>query len=201
MSEKPSQGKAQVRRRNRRVAAAKAYMSLMAAIALMVMAFPIAIVALVCMVPTLVTYIVDLTPGRYAFRCVAALNFAGTAPFLRDLWAGSNTLAAAVRIIADSMTWLVSYGAAAFGWTLFFCVPSLVATVSLLNAKRRANALRERQGRLIREWGKSVAGENWRGFAEDVEFFTADDDDEDDAEPAPRPEPGRAPMEDEAAPA
>ena len=35
---------------------------------------PTAIVVGVGMIPTLVSFIVDMTPGRYACRCVAGLN-------------------------------------------------------------------------------------------------------------------------------
>ena len=162
-------------RRNRMI---KAYLTLITVAAVLVLALPTVIVTLVCMVPTMVTWIVDLTPGRHAVRCVAALNFAGASPFLLRLWADQNDIAHAFRVIADPMLWLLSYGGAGFGWALFFSLPGLIFATKMFNARRRAVALRERQGRLIREWGKTIAGENWRGFSDDVEYFESEGNDD-----------------------
>ncbi len=125
-------------------------------------AFPTMIVLFVGLIPTVVCYIVDLTPGRYAFRCVAAMNFAGVAPFLRLLWSEGHDMSSAMGIIGDPFTWLVIYGTAAFGWALFFSVPGVVSAVQTLNAERHLNTLRSRQNALAEEWGKEITGENWK---------------------------------------
>ncbi len=127
-----------------------------------VIALPTMSVFLVGMIPTLVSYIVDMTPGRYAFRCVAAMNFAGVAPFLRVLWSEGHDLSSAVGIIADPFAWLVFYGTAAFGWALFFSVPGVVSVIQTFNSERRVNTLRARQNALAEEWGKVITGENWK---------------------------------------
>lgn len=164
------------RQKQKKGLALSLYFTLFTAIALMVLALPTALVAVVGMVPALVTYIIDFTPGRYALRCVLPLNLVGTVPSLYHLWVGGNDIAEATRLIGDSTTWLIAYGAAAFGWGIFLSLPGLVAAVKMLDADRRVNALRERQGTLIREWGRSIAGENWRGFTDDVEYFDEDDE-------------------------
>jgi hypothetical protein len=125
-------------------------------------AFPTMIILFVGLIPTVVCYIVDLTPGRYAFRCVAAMNFAGVAPFLRLLWSEGHDMSSAMGIIGDPFTWLVFYGTAAFGWALFFSVPGVVSAVQTLNAERHLNTLRLRQNALAEEWGKEITGENWK---------------------------------------
>lgn len=130
--------------------------ALMGGIAILVVFFPTTIVITVGMVPTVVAFIVDVTPGRYACRCVAGLNVAGVAPFLHKLWTGPNDLATAIDIISDPFSWLVFYGASAIGWLLFLGVPNLVTTIQMLDGRRRANLLRDRQKRLVHEWGESV---------------------------------------------
>lgn len=125
-------------------------------------AFPTIIVIFVGMMPTLACYIIDPTPGRYAFRCVASMNFAGVAPFLRQLWTHGHDISSAMDIIGDPFSWLVFYGAAAFGWGLFFSVPGVVSAVKTLSAERRVNSLRSRQNELAEEWGTVVTGENWK---------------------------------------
>ncbi len=125
-------------------------------------ALPTMSVFFIGMMPTLVCFIVDLTPGRYAFRCVASMNIAGVAPFLRLLWSNGHDMSTAMGIIGDPISWLVFYGTAAFGWGLFFSVPGMVSAIRTLNAERRVNSLRSRQNELAEEWGTVVTGENWK---------------------------------------
>ena len=129
---------------------------------IVIVMLPTVSILVVGMIPMLVCYIVDLTPGRYAFRCVATMNFAGVAPFLRMLWTDGNDMTIAIGIITDPFAWLVFYGTAAFGWGLFFSVPGLVSAVRTLNAERRVNTLRARQNALAEEWGTAITGENWK---------------------------------------
>jgi len=124
-------------------------------------ALPTMSVVFVGMMPALVCYIVDMTPGRYAFRCVAAMNFAGVAPFVRLLWTQGHDMSTAMGIIVDPFAWLVFYGTAAFGWGLFFSIPGVVSAVQTLSAERRINTLRARQNDLAEEWGTEITGENW----------------------------------------
>ena len=131
-------------------------------LAIAIVMLPTVSILVVGLIPTLVCYIVDMTPGRYAFRCVASMNFAGVAPFLRILWSDGHDMVVAIGIIADPFAWLVFYGTAAFGWGLFFSVPGLVSAVRTLNAERRVNALRARQNALAEEWGTAITGENWK---------------------------------------
>lgn len=126
--------------------------------AFIVAALPTVIVMCVGMIPTLVAYIVDMTPGRYTTRCVAGLNIAGVVPFLDHLWMSSNDLYAAMGIVTDVFAWLAFYVAAGVGWVLFLSLPSVVASIKTYNAKRKANRLRERLEELKREWGAEVTG-------------------------------------------
>jgi hypothetical protein len=144
----------------------------------MLLALPSVIVIAVGLVPSVVAYIVDQTPGRYASRCVGALNLAGLAPVLNRLWTGQNDINAALAIITDVYSWLAIYGASAIGWLLFLGLPNIVSTVLSMNANRRINALRDRQKDLVREWGKSIVqmGRPASEITEDDEFDDIDDD-------------------------
>ncbi|MEX2454901.1 MAG: hypothetical protein WD470_09365 [Rhodospirillaceae bacterium] len=121
-------------------------------------ALPSVIVLCVGMVPTIVACIIDLTPGRYAARCVAGVNLAGVVPFLDRLWSSTNDLAAAIGIVSDVYAWLIFYAASGVGWLLFMGLPGLVASYKTFSARRRANSLRGRLEELKREWGSEVSG-------------------------------------------
>lgn len=124
----------------------------------LVAALPSVIVMIVGMIPTLVAYIIDLTPKRYAARCVCGLNVAGTMPFLDKLWSSANDLPAAVAIVTDVFSWLAFYLTAGIGWLLFLGLPSLVAQFKSFAARRKAQSLRQRLQALEKEWGPDVAG-------------------------------------------
>jgi len=126
--------------------------------AAVVIAFPTVILLAVGMVPTVVAYIVDLSPGRYACRCVAPLNLAGVFPYLMKLWNSGHTISGAFKIAADPTAWLVMFAAAGLGWLMFTGVPGVAAAVQSFNAKRTVESLKERQRALVEEWGKSVTG-------------------------------------------
>lgn len=156
-----STGKKPVRRRTRLSTPAVIGL-IMIFLLFVVIALPTMSVLLVGMIPTLVSYIVDMTPGRYAFRCVVAMNLAGVAPFLRTLWSEEHDLSSAMGIIGDPFAWLVFYGTAAFGWALFFGVPGVVSAIQTFNSERKVNMLRARQNALAEEWGTAITGENWK---------------------------------------
>ena len=128
------------------------------AFAFIIAALPSVIILVVGMIPTIVAYIIDLTPGRYAARCVAGLNIAGVVPFLNRLWGSTNDMAAAVNIVTDVYAWLAFYAASGVGWLLFSSLPGIVASFKTYSARRHANALRGRLEELKEEWGDEVSG-------------------------------------------
>lgn len=119
-------------------------------------ALPTATVLFVGMAPTLVAFIVDMTPGRFLMRCVAGMNLAGVAPFLHGLWTRGHTMSHALDIVTDVFAWFTIYGASAIGWMLFLGLPGVVSMARMLNGKRRIYMLREKQKQLINEWGDSI---------------------------------------------
>ena len=127
-------------------------------LAFIVAALPSITILVIGTIPTVVAYIIDLTPGRYAARCVAGLNIAGVVPFLNRLWESTNDMASAINIITDVYTWLAFYAASGIGWLLFASLPGIVASFKTYSAKRHANALRSRLEELKEEWGEEISG-------------------------------------------
>jgi hypothetical protein len=129
-----------------------------ALVAALIIALPTVTLLAIGMVPTVVAYIVDLSPGRYACRCVAWLNFAGVFPYIFKLWNSGHTMSGALKISSDPFAWLVMFSAAGVGWLLFLGIPGIAAALQSFNAKRTIETLKERQRQLVEEWGKSVTG-------------------------------------------
>ncbi len=122
----------------------------------MVFALPTMLVLTLGLLPTLVAFIVDAHPRKYAARSVGFLNLAGTLPFLVTLWSKNHNLIEAMRILTDVYAWLVIYAAAAVGWIIYLGMPSVAGFLMELTAARRIRKLDAERRRLIKEWGDGV---------------------------------------------
>ncbi len=118
--------------------------------------FPSCIVLLAGMVPSIVAYMVDRTGGKYLAITVALLNFCGTLPGLTRLWQEGQAYDAGMRIAADPLHWLVSYGAAAGGWVIYLSVPPILSVYYSSISNNRIDALKRKQAQLIETWGPEV---------------------------------------------
>ena len=65
------------------------------------MIIPTVIVLSVALIPTFVACIMERRNGIYGGVTVGALNMAGTAPYLVDLWFTGHTVAGATEIISS----------------------------------------------------------------------------------------------------
>lgn len=125
-------------------------------IAGMIFALPTMLVLTFGLLPTLVAFVVDLHPRKYAARTVGFLNIAGTLPFLVSLWSGHHSLIEAMKILTDVYVWFVIYSAAAVGWILYLGMPSVAGFLMEINAARRVGKLDAERRKLIEEWGEGV---------------------------------------------
>ncbi|MEO5373962.1 MAG: acyl-CoA synthetase [Alphaproteobacteria bacterium] len=130
---------------------------LMFAAPLLFMLLPTLILLFFAMLPTSAAYMVERGPVRYGWICVGGLNFAGTAPYLLNLWFKGQNIENVFKILGDMLTLIIIYGASAFGWLLFVAVPPVVGVFMSLNAGRRVAKLRATQRRLVDTWGPEVA--------------------------------------------
>ncbi len=117
---------------------------------------PTVVVLSVALIPTGVALLVERGKGWYAGATIGALNMAGAAPFLTDLWTKSHTVDGAIQIITSIWAWLVIYGAAGFGWALYSTMPAVVGSFMAMTAGRRITALRDQQRELVQKWGPDV---------------------------------------------
>jgi len=118
---------------------------------------PTTLVFATFMAPTIIAYITDRSREKHLAVTVGMLNFAGTLPSLIELWSRGQSHPAAMDLIADVFAWVVAYGAASMGWVIFGFMPSMVGTYFRMTTQTRIMALRNRQKKLIAEWGRAVA--------------------------------------------
>jgi hypothetical protein len=120
------------------------------------MIVPTMIVLCIALVPTGVAFLLERKKGYYGGLTVGAMNLAGAAPFLADLWFDGHTIAAAVEIITNVFAWMAFYGAAMFGWAIYSTTPGVIGTFMAMTAGRRIAAMRDQQKVLVQKWGPDV---------------------------------------------
>ncbi len=132
-----------------------------------VVLFPTCVVLLAGMAPSIVAYVVDRTGGKFLAVTVALLNFCGILPGLTRLWQEGQALNVGMRIAADPLHWLVSYGAAAGGWLIYLSVPPILFVYYSSISTNRINVFRRKQAQLIETWGSEVVPGNLREQSEE----------------------------------
>jgi hypothetical protein len=120
---------------------------------------PTTLVLTVCLLPTLAAWLVDRQPGRPVATAVCLLNLAGSLPGVIEVWINGHTVSAAQWVLADAVTWLAAYGAAAVGWLLFALLPPLLRAYHARGTARRIRQLHKRQEALEKDWGPEVAAD------------------------------------------
>ena len=112
---------------------------------------PTMIVLGVALVPTGVAFLLERKKGFYGGLTVGAMNLAGAAPYLADLWFDGHTIEAALDIVTNVFAWMSFYGAALFGWAIYTTTPSVIGTFMAMTAGRRIAAMREQQKELVQK--------------------------------------------------
>ena len=124
---------------------------------LLIFSLPTVLLLLFGMLPDIVAYIIDPSKHKTSTICVGAMNFAGVFPYLLGLWTGIHSIDVALGILTDVFALMVMYSAATAGWMVFVAVPPVVGVLLNVMDGRRIEALRARQKRTLKEWGKDVA--------------------------------------------
>ncbi|HEV2676647.1 MAG TPA: hypothetical protein VGV37_19130 [Aliidongia sp.] len=117
---------------------------------------PICLLMTLALVPTMVAWLIDDTPGQSLIRTVAPLNFASSLPFAIKLWHENNSLDQVFTFLSTGYTWVALYGAALFGWMLYYLAPAVITTVVQRRIERARETAIERQQALKDEWGDEV---------------------------------------------
>ncbi len=120
---------------------------------------PTTIVLLLGMLPTMVAAIVDRSGKGTQAMTVGAMNLAGCAPFLIDLWARGHAIDLAVSLITDPRTIIVIYSAAGIGYLISWAMAGIVGTMMVKRSQSRLKEIKKRRDRLVERWGPEVTGE------------------------------------------
>jgi hypothetical protein len=114
------------------------------------------VVALVCLIPSLVAAVIDRQQPRTAWITVGAMNLAGTLPALFRLWETGHRFGDALQIVMKPDVLMIAYGGAAGGWIIYNNITSMVAAIVLGKNEKRLKDIDKRRQDLVRKWGEKV---------------------------------------------
>jgi len=117
---------------------------------------------LLAILPTIVIFFTDNSPGKSAFKVVGSCNFAATLPYLAPIiHVGRHFGHYDISFLLSNMTaWLIIYGAAAGGWCLIFLCRVIANFIVILVYEYSRTALESVQTQLVEEWGQRVTQKN-----------------------------------------
>jgi hypothetical protein len=117
---------------------------------------PSTIIFAICMIPTMVAALVDSNRQKTAWLTVGAMNVAGTVPVWFSLIDAGHTLSAAIQLIFEPASIIISFGGAGVGVLIYNYVTPLIASVIQSKSERRLRDIDKRQKGLVRKWGDAV---------------------------------------------
>lgn len=114
------------------------------------------ILLLIGMLPSIIIYYADTSPGRTTFRIVMACNLSGVLPFLTELVLRENSTQLLITHLTDPVVWLLMYLSAAIGYILIRGLPLVVEFWYEMSNATRITRIQSLQNRLIEEWGPEI---------------------------------------------
>jgi uncharacterized membrane protein len=118
--------------------------------------FPTIILITVGLLPTLVSLFTDTDRDKSSTAAVGAMNCAGIAPFMIDLWLKGHTVDHVFQILSDGLTWVVILGASAIGKFIVFAIPEAMAVMTFARYEARLKVLKKNLEELKTAWGSDV---------------------------------------------
>lgn len=125
---------------------------------LCVMFSSLAVVLVIGMIPSIVSFIVDSTKGKMRAITVSCVNFAGCTPFMIEVFKKGGGMETAISYILEPRTIVVMYMAAAMGYLIDWAMTGLVSSIVVQKAKRRMKDVQNQQKDLVERWGVEVTG-------------------------------------------
>ena len=116
------------------------------------------ILLFVGMIPTIVAALVDRSKYRLRTWTVGAMNFAGCAPFMLEVWRKGATIENALSYISQPRTIVVMFAAAAMGYVIDWAITNLVSSFMVQRGKSRQKEIEKQQKELIQRWGVEITG-------------------------------------------
>lgn len=127
-------------------------------VALAGMFMPTTLLISVGMLPTIVAFVVQKKEMRIRVLTVGAMNMAGCAPFLLDLWLEGHNFQNSFGILFSPMTIVIMYFCAAVGYVIDWAATEFVSSILYERGVRKKDDLKEYLEGMVERWGEKVTG-------------------------------------------
>ena len=118
-------------------------------VAALMFVFPqVFILLIVGLSPSVVAFLIDRTPKKYATFCVGGMNISGVFPAFLNLLNGDNSIAGATSILTNPFEMTFIFAAAGLGWLIYFAFPPVLKSLLTILAQHRISILRENRDNL-----------------------------------------------------
>lgn len=130
---------------------------LVAMVPLGLIMLPTTLILLIGMIPTLVAFVADRHPEKYAAITVGGPNFCGVMPSLLALWTQGHHVQTALHQLSDPFKLLLIFGLSAVGWVIYYSVPPFISMFISKRNEATIRDMRDLQKALVDEYGEEVS--------------------------------------------
>ncbi len=122
---------------------------------LFIVATPTAVLGVLLLMPTLLSFVADREQGRAVTRAVVLFGFAGScAPFV-SLWHTAHGMEDVWLLITDIRTLAIAWSAQALGWLLAQILPFFIGLIGEAKIRMEIARLQKRRDALAEEWSSA----------------------------------------------
>lgn len=123
---------------------------------LIFLGYPTIILIAVGMVPTIVSMVVEKEASMSGTVCVGCFNVCGVVPYALALWDQHQSFKYMTNLFFDPYTFLVMYGTAGIGYSIYLGVPKIILGAMRLSARANMRQLWRVQRTLVDDWGDII---------------------------------------------
>ena len=115
------------------------------------------ILLIVGLSPSVVAFLIDRTPKKYATFCVGGMNISGVFPAFLNLLNGDNSIAGVTSILTNPFEMTFIFAAAGLGWLIYFAFPPVLKSLLTILAQHRISILEGRTETTYKRLGEGIA--------------------------------------------
>lgn len=121
----------------------------------------------IAMLPAMIAIVIDKEYQACASATVSTFNLIGILPYLAKLATSPSIDMTAKVLSTDISTWVVIYGCAILGQTLYWVIPPVIAKLYTLKAKVDVSIITTAKERLCAEWNIKYSITEKRNYNEE----------------------------------
>lgn len=106
----------------------------------------------IAMLPAVIASFIDQEYQASASATICTFNLIGILPYLGKLWDSPSIEIAAKSLSTDISTWVVVYGCALLGQTIYWILPPIIAKLYMLKSRVEVSILVTAKEKLSAEW-------------------------------------------------